>query len=92
MPNKHGFNELGTTRSCIEDKCSFTGEIWNMPEDKQIAHFLEHFREAQIVEGRDIIYTVEGEMRTQPCRVCGNEFSQPRRRGRPKLTCEVCSG
>lgn len=93
MPDIYGFNHLGDTFSCIEEKCDFSGFRWQMPEETRHEHFLSHYREPQIVTNLDgFKYEVQGDIRIQPCRDCGKEFSQPRRRGRPKLTCEDCSG
>lgn len=97
MPDSNGFDILpdrGTiTVRCIEQDCGFGGFSHTVSEEMRHEHYLTHFREAQILEGaQGVVYEVQGEVRIQPCRNCGKDFSQPRRRGRPRLTCEVCSG
>jgi hypothetical protein len=93
MPNALGFNELGTNRACIELGCNFSGPVWEMGEDVQKEHFLSHYREPQeVVNVKGMAYILEGEIRVQACRACGNQFSQPRRRGRPRLECDNCKG
>ena len=93
MPDKLNFNHLGDKVICIEKDCDYGGFLWQMPEEKKYKHFLTHYNEAQILANKEgMLYEITGDVRTQACRVCGNEFSQPRRRGRPRLACEVCSG
>lgn len=93
MPNKFNFDELGTTRSCIEAHCDYRGEVWEIPVEAQEEHFLSHYREPlTVVNIKGMAYEVQGEIRVQACRSCGNEFSQPRRRGRPRLECDNCKG
>lgn len=97
MPDKYNFDHLPDRGAielrCIEKDCGFSGTSYSISEEMRHAHFLTHFNEAQTVisESTGVVYEVTGDVRIQPCRTCGNEFSQPRRRGRPRLTCEVCS-
>ncbi len=96
MPNTHGFdilpNYFGVTEhKCIEKDCGYGGPKWEMTDEVMEAHFLTHYREPQIVVNLDgFEYEVQGEIRIQECRDCGKNFSQPRRRGRPKLECDTC--
>ena len=97
MPNKYNFNVLpghhGSADDlvCIEKDCNFAGKPWNLDEDSQLEHFLTHSHEPQTVANEDgIVYEIRGDERVQACRDCGNEFVQPRRRGRPRLTCDEC--
>ncbi len=96
MPNVHGFDILpdyfGPTKHiCIEKDCGYGGFKWEMTEEKMRDHFLTHFREPEtVVNMQGMEYEIQGEIRIQPCRNCGKDFSQIRRRGRPKLECDEC--
>lgn len=98
MPNIHNFDILPdffswTTHKCVEKDCGFGGPKWEMTDKVMSDHALTHFREPETVVNLDgLEYEVRGLERIQPCRVCGNDFSQPRRRGRPRLECDDCKG
>lgn len=98
MPNVNNFDVLTdyygpTELRCIEEGCDFKGFQWEMSEEMQHEHFLTHFNEIQNVTNLEgFTYEITGDVRTQPCRICGENFTQPRRRGRPRLECDSCRG
>ena len=96
MPNSFNFDVLPnyfgwTTHRCIEKDCGYGGPKWEMDDEKMEAHYLTHYREPEfVVNMQGMEYEVQGEIRIQPCRNCGKDFSQIRRRGRPQLDCDSC--
>lgn len=89
MPDRYAFNHLGDERICIE--CSEGGKVWKWTEEKRREHFF-------ICSGANIKSSIDfqealnnsGGLRVTKCRICGEEFSQPIRRGRPRKNCYVC--
>jgi len=87
MPDKYAFNFLGEKRYCIE--CNEGGFAWDWSEDRRKEHFLD-CSGANLVIQEEIFSSSLGGIRLGNCRICGNEFSQPRKRGRPRINCYIC--
>lgn len=85
MPDKYGFNILGNDVKCIEPQCENGGKMWEWPEERRKVHFLSH---NFVMAGNTPAIT--GAKRTDNCRVCGRQFEQEKRRGRPRVKCYVC--
>lgn len=94
MPDKFGFNHLiypKYTFSCTE--CDFKGDPWILTERVRMDHFLEkHSARADetLVENVGENIFLQMKMVTTKCRICGNNFEQERKRGRPRVFCEIC--
>lgn len=86
MPDRYGFNLLGNDVYCIEEDCVAGGPIYEWKEDRRKGHFLTHG--FHFVEGSSP--RIEGIVRKDNCRICGGEFEQERKRGRPRVLCYVC--
>ena len=88
MPDKFGFNHFGQTYgkyvvSCINcDQANGPAYYWN--ERMREIHFLTHTYENKLDP------VLSGEVRVDNCRICGNEFKQERKRGRPRVLCYSC--
>ncbi len=86
MPDKYGFNILvdwGRTKvECIEEDCGVGGHLFEWNEDRRKVHFLTH--------NYDNSPAINGIKRSDLCRICGTEFEQERKRGRPRVLCYLC--
>ena len=83
MPDKFNFNELGETVACID--CDTKGKVYEWDQKRREIHFLSH---NFVLQGEEPV--MNGETRSDVCRVCSREFSQERKRGRPRVLCYVC--
>ncbi len=89
MPDKFGFNILvdwgKISTKCIEPDCDAGGRLFEWDDDRKKVHFLSHHF---TMEGH--VPAISGLSRTDSCRVCGRQFEQERKRGRPRVLCYVC--
>ncbi len=85
MPDKFGFNELGSRVMCIETGCDTGGPMYEWNQKRREVHYLTHFIR---MEGDSPVF--DGETKVTKCRVCSREFEQERKRGRPRVLCYVC--
>jgi len=88
VPDKFGFDHFGQTYgkyvvSCID--CEVNGPAYYWNEKMREMHFLTHIMEKKIANP-----SFEGEVRMDRCRVCGTDFEQERKRGRPRVLCYTC--
>lgn len=85
MPDKYGFNILGDKVRCIEEECDAGGFCYEWNEERRKIHFLTHNFQ---MDGDSPV--IQGYKRVDSCRVCGRQFEQERKRGRPRVLCYVC--
>jgi len=95
MPDKYGFDHLpnrGSIKmSCTE--CDFSGDPWIITEEVREKHYLkEHLKIEEVVETENVTsFLSRLKMTKRNCRICGKEFEQERKRGRPRVFCNVCN-
>jgi hypothetical protein len=96
MPDKYNFDHyesFSPTVRCVEIGCRAGGALWEWQEEKRKEHFLSHNKDRiEELNNNNISFSNINILRKRNviCRICGSEFEQERKRGRPRVFCFAC--